>query len=70
MGNRVGDPHSATLSTFARTDKGWPELMRVFPILDWTYGDVWSYLDGKDYCSLYDEVRKFCVVLRVKKRFG
>jgi len=31
--------------------------MRIFPIIDWEYNDVWSYLRGppqKLYCKLYD----------------
>ncbi|CAB3382050.1 Hypothetical predicted protein [Cloeon dipterum] len=57
MGNRRTDPYSAKLDTFTMTDKGWPQVMRVFPILDWSYADVWQaiMLLGVDYCSLYDQ---------------
>eukprot|EP00052_Salpingoeca_macrocollata_P003978 m.38757 g.38757 ORF g.38757 m.38757 type:complete len:209 (-) comp13859_c0_seq2:29-655(-) len=55
MGTRHGDPHTAGLSTFSPTSAGWPEFVRVLPILDWSFGDVWDYLEDKPYCALYDE---------------
>jgi 3'-phosphoadenosine 5'-phosphosulfate sulfotransferase (PAPS reductase)/FAD synthetase len=52
---------TASLDVFSPTDKGWPPLMRVHPILDWTYLDVWAFLRSEDlgpggvgWCSLYD----------------
>ncbi|GAA5913574.1 hypothetical protein JCM6882_001690 [Rhodosporidiobolus microsporus] len=44
VGTRRGDPHGATLTPFAPTDASWPSFMRVHPILDWSYGDVWAFL--------------------------
>jgi len=58
MGTRVDDPHGKYVTDFSLTDtdKGWPEFMRVNPILNWTYGDVWYFIRQLQlpYCILYD----------------
>jgi len=57
MGTRRSDPHAANLEAFQMTDKGWPSVMRVSPILDWSYQQVWTFLRqlSLPYCTLYDK---------------
>jgi len=58
MGTRQDDPHGKYVKEFTVTDveKGWPEFMRVNPILEWSYEDVWSFIRRLHlpYCVLYD----------------
>lgn len=64
VGTRRGDPHGSALEAFAPTDGDWPDYMRVHPILDWSYADIWDFLrcpelgssalgDGIAFCGLY-----------------
>jgi 3'-phosphoadenosine 5'-phosphosulfate sulfotransferase (PAPS reductase)/FAD synthetase len=57
VGVRRTDPFCQNLRTFDPTDNGWPSFMRLHPILDWSYSDIWDYLRSHKvpYCSLYDE---------------
>ncbi|KAI0634055.1 hypothetical protein C8Q77DRAFT_1109623 [Trametes polyzona] len=57
IGTRRGDPHGAKLGFRNPTDPGWPQFVRVNPIINWSYADVWAYLRRfkVPYCSLYDE---------------
>lgn len=56
MGQRRSDPY-APQTIFAETTEGWPEMMRVNPILNLSYAGVWAFLRGTatKYCSLYDQ---------------
>ena len=55
--NDVGDPLTDELGFRNPTDKGWPEFVRINPIIEWTFSDVWTFLKRLDvpYCSLYDQ---------------
>ncbi|KAJ8683224.1 hypothetical protein QAD02_019016 [Eretmocerus hayati] len=57
LGTRKNDPGAHSLEPFAPTDEGWPHIMRVSPILHWSYSQVWQFLLNHQvpYCSLYDE---------------
>ncbi|KAG8981602.1 3'-phosphoadenosine 5'-phosphosulfate sulfotransferase [Tulasnella sp. 427] len=57
VGTRRGDPHGGKLDFMTPTDPGWPQFMRVHPIINWSYADVWSFLlkFQVPYCTLYDE---------------
>ncbi|SCV71110.1 BQ2448_2698 [Microbotryum intermedium] len=67
VGTRRHDPHGEHLTPFARTDGGWPDFMRVHPILDWSYTEIWDFLRHPEltlggskeaglieWCELYD----------------
>lgn len=57
VGTRRSDPYGAELRPFHPTDCGWPDFMRIHPILDWHYSDIWTFLRHMDvnYCPLYDQ---------------
>lgn len=57
LGCRRSDPGCEKLSEMVLCDNGWPSLMRIFPLLDWNYHDIWNYLRSQKlpYCSLYDQ---------------
>jgi len=57
MGTRRTDPYSEKLECFAETDDGWPKFIRVNPLLDWTYCEIWQFIRALNipYCCLYNE---------------
>ncbi|KAI8895589.1 hypothetical protein BC833DRAFT_600787 [Globomyces pollinis-pini] len=56
IGTRKGDPFSEKMITQQPTDGDWPYVIRIHPILDWTYKDVWMAIRELNipYCTLYD----------------
>jgi FAD synthetase len=42
VGTRRTDPHGADLTHFDKTDHGWPDFMRIHPVIDWHYVDIWT----------------------------
>ncbi|KAK9365995.1 hypothetical protein V1509DRAFT_314026 [Lipomyces kononenkoae] len=56
VGTRRTDPNGAELTYFDETDHGWPKFMRVHPVIDWHYAEVWHFLRELEikYCILYD----------------
>ncbi|KAA8902081.1 hypothetical protein FN846DRAFT_759569, partial [Sphaerosporella brunnea] len=56
VGTRRTDPHGEFLTHFDMTDHGWPNFMRIQPVIDWHYREVWLFLRELNipYCCLYD----------------
>lgn len=57
VGTRRTDPHGADLTHFDMTDGGWPRFMRVHPVIDWHYREIWGFIRHLQipYCPLYDQ---------------
>lgn len=57
LGTRIGDPNAVGQEQFSPSSTGWPPFMRINPILDWSYRDVWAFLLAckAPYCKLYDQ---------------
>lgn len=56
VGTRRTDPHGEHLKHFDPTDNNWPQFVRVHPVIDWHYVDIWTFIRylNVPYCSLYD----------------
>ncbi|PQE13700.1 phosphoadenosine phosphosulfate reductase protein [Rutstroemia sp. NJR-2017a BVV2] len=57
VGTRRTDPHGGLLTHFDMTDGGWPRFMRVHPVIDWHYREIWGFIRHLKipYCPLYDQ---------------
>ncbi|KAF1817030.1 adenine nucleotide alpha hydrolases-like protein [Eremomyces bilateralis CBS 781.70] len=57
VGTRRTDPHGALLTHFDPTDHGWPSFMRIHPVIDWHYVQIWTFIRHLNipYCPLYDQ---------------
>jgi 3'-phosphoadenosine 5'-phosphosulfate sulfotransferase (PAPS reductase)/FAD synthetase len=57
LGTRRGDPNAYDQQIFSPSSPGWPVFMRINPIMEWSYHDVWEFLllCKIPYCALYDE---------------
>lgn len=44
IGVRHDDPHGSKARVRVPCDPTWPQIMRVHPILEWDYRDVWAFL--------------------------
>lgn len=54
VGTRRTDPHGGKLTHFDVTDSGWPPFMRIHPVIDWHYQEIWgvSLSQVDDVCVL------------------
>lgn len=57
LGCRRTDPHCSELKEYQMTDSSWPSIMRFNPLLDWSYKEVWNYIDLHQLpvCKLYEK---------------
>ncbi|KAK0637406.1 hypothetical protein B0T17DRAFT_484371 [Bombardia bombarda] len=57
LGTRRTDPHGEFLTHFDPTDHGWPQFMRVHPVIDWHYVEIWAFIRHLDipFCDLYNQ---------------
>ena len=62
VGTRRTDPHGEKLKHFDPTDAGWPDFMRIHPVIDWRYG---TYITSFPAASTApSHLARFCVTGR------
>lgn len=56
LGQREGDP-GVSWTVISVGSPHWPNILRVFPVVNWDYGDIWKYIKSYnvEYCPLYDK---------------
>lgn len=58
MGTRYNDfKNNHNIGYYHQTDDDWPEFIRVYPVINFSYSDVWKYISNYHlpYCNLYDK---------------
>lgn len=55
VGIRHADPFAEGLKPIQRTDDGWPDFLRLQPLLHWKLACIWSFLlySGEPVCGIY-----------------
>ena len=56
IGVRENDPEGKSLHFTEPTTEGWPSVMRIHPLLKWSYKDIWNYIETLNIpvCKLYE----------------
>jgi len=56
LGTRKGDPNCGSQQFFTPSSTWMPPFMRVNPVIEWNYGQIWQFIKEFDlpYPSLYD----------------
>ncbi|EPY24065.1 FAD synthetase [Strigomonas culicis] len=58
MGTRAHDPSGKyQKEAICPTTSGWPPMLRVCPVFDWTFKSIWKYINQHHipFCSLYEQ---------------
>ncbi|PVV03948.1 hypothetical protein BB560_001561 [Smittium megazygosporum] len=57
IGTRRCDPAGKYSDYFKTCDLGWPDLVRICPVLDWSYTDIWKFILDLNLprCSIYEK---------------
>ena len=57
LGTRAGDPNAKGQTAFTPSSDWMPPFMRVNPVLDWSYAEIWAFLRRFEIpcCSLYED---------------